>query len=64
MTAFITAIGLVFVIEGLLYAVMPGRLKAMMVMAEQVPAETLRMAGVAAIAAGVIIVWLARLAGG
>ena len=60
MNAFVTAIGLVLVIEGLLYAACPGRMKAMMAQAEKIPAGTLRIAGVVAIAAGVFIVWLAR----
>ena len=66
MVEFVTAIGLVFVIEGLLYVAMPGRMKSMMKVAEQVPADTMRNVGVIAVAIGVGIVWLARslLAGG
>ena len=45
-----TAFGLVLVIEGLLYASAPGRLKQLM----------LRVGGVAAVAIGVALVWLAR----
>jgi uncharacterized protein YjeT (DUF2065 family) len=60
MVEFVTAIGLVFVIEGLLYAALPGRMKNLMKVAEQVPPETMRNVGVIAIAVGVAIVWLAR----
>ncbi len=60
MSEFITAIGLVFVIEGLLYALAPGRLKSMMAMAEQLPEEMLRTGGLLSIGAGVAIVWVAR----
>jgi uncharacterized protein YjeT (DUF2065 family) len=60
MSEFVTAAGLVLVIEGLLYAFVPGHLKQMMAVMEQMPEETLRMGGVAAIAAGVAIVWVAR----
>jgi uncharacterized protein YjeT (DUF2065 family) len=60
MSEFVTAIGLVLVIEGLLYAFVPGQLRQMMAMMQQVPVETLRMGGVAAMAGGVVIVWVAR----
>lgn len=60
MTEFITAIGLVFVIEGLLYVVAPNRLKSMVASLEKVPPETLRNVGVLAVALGVFIVWMAR----
>jgi uncharacterized protein YjeT (DUF2065 family) len=60
MTAFITALGLVFVIEGLLYAFVPGHLKRMMAMMQTIPEDALRTGGVVAMAAGVALVWLAR----
>lgn len=56
----VTAIGLVFVIEGLLYVIAPTRLKSMMAMMEEIPADNLRLLGVVAVAMGVGIVWLAR----
>ncbi len=60
MTAFITALGLVLVIEGLLYAFVPGHLKRMMAMMQTIPEDALRTGGVVAMAAGVALVWLAR----
>lgn len=60
MTAFITALGLVLVIEGLLYAFVPGHLKRMMAMMQTIPEDALRTGGVIAMAAGVALVWLAR----
>lgn len=56
----VTALGLVFVIEGLLWAVFPayGR-KLLEAIADQ-SANELRIAGVVAIAVGVGIVWLVR----
>lgn len=54
------AVGLVFVIEGLLYAVAPGRLKDLAEMASQFSEDTLRNFGLAAIGIGVLIVWVAR----
>jgi uncharacterized protein YjeT (DUF2065 family) len=56
----LTALGLVFVIEGLLYALAPSRLRAMMQMMQQLSDDQLRMGGVVAMAAGVAIVWLVR----
>lgn len=56
----VTAVGLVFVIEGLLYVIAPARLKSMLAMMEQIPDDTLRLLGVVAVASGVAIVWLAR----
>jgi hypothetical protein len=65
MTAeFLMAIGLVFVIEGLLYALVPGQLKSMLRTMQQLTDDQLRIGGVSAIAIGVIIVWLVRSAGG
>ncbi len=55
----VAAIGLVFVIEGLLFAIAPDRLKSALSMIEATPKETLRTLGVVAIAIGVFIVWLA-----
>ncbi len=58
--AFITAVGLVFIIEGVLYALAPGRLKQMMAFAERLPEDTLRTAGFIGIGIGLVIVWIAR----
>ena len=58
--ALIVALGLVFVIEGLLYALVPGHLKTMMRAMENVPEETLRTGGLVAVGFGVFVVWLTR----
>ncbi len=60
MSELITAIGLVFVIEGLLYAVAPGRLRDLAEMTSQFSEDALRNCGLAAIGVGVLIVWIAR----
>lgn len=54
------ALGLVLVIEGLLYALFPGQLKQMLLALLKMPEEQLRVAGLAAMAAGVLVVWVAR----
>jgi uncharacterized protein YjeT (DUF2065 family) len=60
MRELVTAIGLVLVIEGLLYAVAPGRLKSLAEFASRIPDDMLRNAGIVAVAAGVVVVWAAR----
>lgn len=54
------ALGFVLVIEGLLYALVPGQLKAMMLSFQKLSDDQLRIGGVTAVAMGVIIVWLVR----
>ncbi len=60
MNSLLLALGLVFVIEGLLYALVPGHLKNMMRAMEKVPEETLRIGGMVAVGIGVFIVWIVR----
>ena len=55
-----TALRLVLVIEGLFYASAPGKLKQIMLQVQDIPDDALRVGGVAAIAIGVALVWLAR----
>ena len=54
------ALGLVFVIEGLLYALVPGHLKNMMKAMEGVADDALRVGGLAAVGFGVFIVWMVK----
>ncbi|MDP2621076.1 MAG: DUF2065 domain-containing protein [Hyphomicrobiales bacterium] len=60
MNDFIAAVGLVLVIEGLLYAVFPGVVRRMMEIAREMPDSNLRAGGLIALIVGVLIVWLAR----
>ncbi len=60
MEYFITAIGLVLVAEGLLYGGFPDAAKRMAAEIIGMPENTLRVAGVGAMAAGVLLVWLAH----
>ena len=60
MTDLLVALGLVLVIEGSLYAAFPGGIKRMMSVAQQMPEQSLRSGGIAALAMGVLVVWLVR----
>ncbi|HLT03206.1 MAG TPA: DUF2065 domain-containing protein [Geminicoccaceae bacterium] len=55
-----TAVGLVLVLEGLLWAVSPGAMKRAAALALGMADEQLRLAGLAAVAVGVLLVWLVR----
>ena len=56
----LTALALVLVIEGAIYALFPDGMKRAMAAMQEVPASTLRAFGLAAAVTGVIIVWLIR----
>jgi uncharacterized protein YjeT (DUF2065 family) len=60
MSEIVTAIGLVLVLEGALYALFPEFMKRMAQQAVQTPGDTLRVAGVISAALGVAVVWLLR----
>ena len=60
MSDFLVAVGLVMVIEGLLWAAAPQLGIRLLATAAQMPEQRLRMAGAAAVAAGFVIVWLMR----
>jgi uncharacterized protein YjeT (DUF2065 family) len=57
---FLTAIGLVLVIEGVLYALFPGAVRRMLALLITQPPVAVRAAGLAGAALGVVIVWLVR----
>lgn len=54
----ITAIALVFVIEGLLYALFPGMLRKMMAMALLTDPDKLRLFGLGMAIVGAVLAWL------
>lgn len=54
------ALGLVLVIEGLIYALVPAQLKLMMAAMQNMSNEQLRRMGTVVLAIGVGLVWLAR----
>ncbi|MEM8870845.1 MAG: DUF2065 domain-containing protein [Pseudomonadota bacterium] len=55
-----TALGLVAVIEGLALALAPRRMEDLLAALQQIPPDTRRYIGLAAIAVGVLIVSVAR----
>lgn len=59
----VIAVGLVLVVEGLLYALAPSLVRQMAQMAVGAPPATLRMGGLIAVAAGVAIVAVGRMLG-
>jgi len=53
-------LGLVLIIEGLLWGLAPHMALRLLAMAAATPQQTLRISGWAAVAIGMIIVWLIR----
>lgn len=60
MSDLLAALGLVLVIEGMLWALTPGFGRRMLEAAAEMPETKLRLAGAVAVAAGVLVVWLVR----
>ena len=60
MTDFIVAVGLVFVIEGLVFAAFPGSARRAMAAVLETPEPILRAMGLMSAAAGLVLVWLVR----
>ena len=57
---FVIAIGLFFVLEGLIYAALPGGIKRMAQELPSIPDHTLRTVGTIVMALGVLIVWFVK----
>jgi uncharacterized protein YjeT (DUF2065 family) len=60
MTDFLAALGLVFVIEGLMFAALPGHAKKAITSVLQTPEPTLRLIGIGSAVVGLVVVWLVR----
>lgn len=60
MSHVVLALGLVLVLEGILYAVAPDQLKRLMAGLQEAPADTLRTGGLLAVGVGLLVVWVAR----
>jgi uncharacterized protein YjeT (DUF2065 family) len=61
MSDFLAALGLVFVIEGLLFAAFPGHAKRAMESVLATPENSLRIIGIGSAIVGLIVLWLVRL---
>ena len=60
MSDLIVALGLVFVIEGALYALFPNAMQRVMSQALDLPATSLRTMGLIAAIVGFVVVWAVR----
>lgn len=60
MKDFLAALGLVLVIEGILFAVAPSFARDAMRAAAETPPERMRLVGLVSAVAGVALVWLVR----
>ncbi|MGR3322468.1 MAG: DUF2065 domain-containing protein [Pseudooceanicola sp.] len=61
-TAFL-ALGLVLIVEGLAYALAPSLIERLLEMMRMVPEDQRRLAGLTAIAVGLLLVWVAKALG-
>ena len=61
MSILLLGLGLVLVIEGLVFALAPNRLEELLAALSQLPIEARRMMGLAAVAGGVLLIWLAEI---
>jgi uncharacterized protein YjeT (DUF2065 family) len=60
MSDFLAAVGLVFVIEGLIFAAFPASAKKAIASVLDTPDMPLRMIGIGSAVVGLIVVWLVR----
>ena len=61
MSVILLGIGLVLVIEGLVFALAPSRLDDLVQMMAEMPRDQRRVIGLVALALGVMLVWLSRI---
>jgi len=60
MATILLAIGLVLCVEGLVFALAPSRLEDLLDALRQIPVDSRRMIGLAALAIGVTLIWIAK----
>jgi uncharacterized protein YjeT (DUF2065 family) len=60
MADFMVALGLVFAIEGIVFAAFPGMAKRAMLNVIETPEGALRLVGIGSALLGVVLVWLVR----
>jgi uncharacterized protein YjeT (DUF2065 family) len=61
MSQFLVALGLVFVIEGLMFAAFPGAARRAVVALLETPEQALRVVGVLSAMFGLLVIWVTRL---
>jgi uncharacterized protein YjeT (DUF2065 family) len=57
---FLIGVGILFVLEGLLFAASPSWMRRAMKSAVMTPDNILRMVGIASAIAGLVLIWLVR----
>jgi uncharacterized protein YjeT (DUF2065 family) len=60
MSDFLIALGLVFALEGLVFAAFPGSAKRAMTSALETPDGTLRIVGIVSAVIGIVLIWIVR----
>lgn len=60
MSMVLLAIGLVLVVEGLVFALAPSRLEEALDLLRRMSPEARRLLGLGAVATGVLLIWLAQ----
>ncbi len=60
MSDFLVGLGLVFAIEGLMFAAFPGMAKRAMATVLETPEAPLRIIGISSALLGVVLIWLVR----
>ncbi len=60
MATILLALGLVLCVEGLVFALAPSRLEDLLDALRQIPVDARRMIGLAALAIGVTLIWIAK----
>lgn len=63
MATILLALGLVLIVEGLVYALAPSLVEQMLQVLRELSIDQRRMVGLAALASGVLLLWIAHLAG-
>jgi uncharacterized protein len=56
----VLALGLVLVVEGLVFALAPSRIDEALELLRRLPVDARRYLGLGAVALGVLLIWLAR----
>ncbi len=59
MSLLILALGLVMVLEGLVYALAPSLLERMLELLRTIPQDAVRQIGALVVVAGLVLIWLA-----